>query len=185
MRHEGPPGRVVVPPRRSSPRIRRLARRGSSDAYPCSLASLLGAFLCVSITHAGKDDAKLTDLDRLQGSWQMVLKERNGGLLETGTTSIMFKGDSVITLMNGKSVESGQMTLISGSPAQYDFKITADSDEIGHTFQGIYRIEGDTFQTCVNLKRDGTRPSRFSTEAGSETQMVVWRKFGTIPGKKP
>jgi uncharacterized protein (TIGR03067 family) len=116
----------------------------------------------------------------------MVLKERDGGLLETGTTYITIQGNSVKTIKDGKSVESGQLTIDSGeSPARYDLKIVADSDDIGRMFKGICRIKGNTFETCVSLNRDGNRPTRFCTEPGSGTQLVVWCKFGTVLKKEP
>ena len=116
----------------------------------------------------------------------MVLKERDGELLDTGTTYITFNGNTVKTIMNEKSVETGHFTLdASTSPGQYAFTIAADSDENGRTFHGIYRIKGDTFETCVNITPDGKRPTRFCTESDSGNQLIVWRKFGSVLDKTP
>lgn len=144
------------------------------------------AFAVFSVIYAQGDDSKSSDLDRLQGSWQIVLQERDGELRDLGVGYITFKGKTVRTMINGKSVESGDMLLEPGeSLNKYDFKITGDSAEIGKTYQGIYRLKGDTFQTCVRIKEDAKRPTKFATEPGSGHQLVVFRKLGSVLAKEP
>lgn len=147
----------------------------------CSVKTLLMVCLMMPVARADEDRARQSDLELLQGSWQMVLRERNGELTEIGTTYITFRGGQLDTFMNGKSVESGTITLIPNtSPRQYDIKITGNSEDIGHVFHGIYRIREDTLETCVNFKGKDRRPTRFCTEAGSEDQLVVWRRLGAV-----
>lgn len=127
------------------------------------------------------DDEAPSDTDRIQGSWQMVLLERDGKLVATGTAYVTIDGQAVKTMVDGKSVETGRLVLDAApSPHRYDFTITADSSEAGRTFPGIYRLEGDTFETCVAVKHDGTRPTNFTTEPGSKTQRIVWRRIGSM-----
>lgn len=122
-----------------------------------------------------------TDMERLKGSWQMVLLERDGKLVATGTTYVTIDGPAVKTMKNGKSVETGRLALDAAvTPHHYDFTITADSAEAGRTFPGIYRLEGDTFETCVSVVHDGKRPTGFGTEPGSRTQRIVWRRIGSM-----
>jgi uncharacterized protein (TIGR03067 family) len=144
-------------------------------------ATLGLVILGLVVTATSAADSPPGDLDKLRGSWQMVLLERDGALVATGTTFVTIDGAAVTTSKDGKSVETGRLALDpSTSPRRYDFTITADSTEAGRTFPGIYRLEGDTFETCVAVRHDGTRPTSFVTEPDSGTQRIVWRRIGSM-----
>ena len=99
---------------------------------------------------------------------------------------LILRGNSVTTLVNGKSVESGTLKLDPDvSPARYDMTITGDSPEAGRIYEGIYRFQNDTLNTCVVLPKGGPRPSRFCSEPGSGNQVIVWRRVGTIAAQRP
>jgi uncharacterized protein (TIGR03067 family) len=132
------------------------------------------------------DGPPASALDRWQGAWQLVLRERDGALSDIGTVFLIVWGDSVTTLLDGKSVESGTLKLDQEvSPARYDITITGDSPEAGRVYEGIYRFQENTLDTCVVLTKDGPRPSRFCSESGSGNQVIVWRRVGTIAAQAP
>jgi uncharacterized protein (TIGR03067 family) len=109
-----------------------------------------------------------SDLDKLQGVWNIVSLEVDGQELPANAL-----GDSRITI-KGTSFTSTGMTI------KYGGKVEIDPDEKPKTFdlifssgpekgnhnRGIYKLNGDTWIICLATRGD-TRPTKFATTPGS------------------
>ena len=110
------------------------------------LALMLGA------AHAQKVDVK-SDLDKLQGSWAMVLFFANGeelpaDLVKTGEVLI---DDNEYRPKLGATVETATVRLDSSkSPKQIDITYTTGFLK-GNTTRGIYKLDGDTWTICRGI----------------------------------
>lgn len=150
------------------------------------LLILFGSFLFCSIQIAlfaqTRDQNPSTDLEKIQGKWQMVLRERGGELSEIGAIFTIVEGRNFRTIDgSGKVLDSGAITLgEQEKPKTYDATITSTKDGHENTYLGIYRLQADTWQTCVNGDASGSRPARFISEPGSKLQMIVWRRVGSL-----
>ncbi len=133
------------------------------------------------------DDEVKTDVERFQGSWQTILRERKGKLTEIGVRITTFEGTKFRTTDgDGKLVESGTITVDeTATPKTYDATLDSPVENKGKVFPGIYRIQGDTWQICVNTDSKGPRPSTFCSKPDAAEQVVVFRRLGTVATKPP
>ena len=128
--------------------------------------------------------AAATDMDQLQGSWQLVLQEREGELQDIKAIIITFAGKEFKTYKDGELIETGTITLDeSASPRHYD--AVSSGKNKGSVYPAIYRLKGDTWQTSVTTTADGSRPAAFLSKAGSGNQILVWRRIGTLASEAP
>ena len=117
-----------------------------------------------------------TDLQKFQGVWIMVSKERNGEKKEIAKTVLTFKDDKFTTTTDDKGTKTGTIKLNPArSPKTYDVTSTGQSEDAGKTYHGIYEIQDGTLKICVNvLGMD--QPTEFATKPGSNSQLVVWKR---------
>lgn len=122
------------------------------------------------------DNNSRRDLDRLQGAWQLVLREYQGELLDTQGVVLTIEGNEFRTVdENGKLVEAGTIALHEDeSPKADDTTVVAGLESKGNVYRSIYRIKGDTYQTCVNIDPNGERPTEFCSDEENTNQMMVW-----------
>jgi RNA polymerase sigma factor (sigma-70 family) len=105
--------------------------------------------------------APKTDMDRIQGSWQVTSLEGNGktapeDFIKTG--KYVFKGNEGTIFEAGKIIGKFTFTLDSSkTPKAIDI---AGTDRGGKekSVYGVYRFEADTFSLCIDEKR----PNAFS-----------------------
>lgn len=118
------------------------------------------------------------DLDRLQGTWQLVAMETEGHEVPAdelkGRTAV-YEGNR-LSLRSGADVRRrGIVTLDSSrSPGAMN---TWDQDGpfADQTVPGIYELSGDTLKVC--FARPGEeRPKRFTTKEGTGFLYCVYRR---------
>lgn len=137
-------------------------------------ASMCILFVCSALLNA--NDSK-DGTNELQGSWMQVSKERDGKRQEVKKTVITFTGEKFETVTDGKPSESGTVkTDPSKKPKTYTVKITGEFAEKGNTYNGIYKVEGDTLTTCVNTNPGKEAPVEFASKPGTGHQLIVWKR---------
>jgi uncharacterized protein (TIGR03067 family) len=147
------------------------------------IAGLAVVTLPLSLQGRGARSLKLQDkvlakgLKELQGSWEMVSKERNGEKQEVKKSIVTFRKDRFETVADGKPMESGTISVNPDKkPKTYDVTITGDFKEKGQTYHGIYEIDGDTLRTCVNTNAGKERPKEFASKPGRGHLLIVWKR---------
>jgi uncharacterized protein (TIGR03067 family) len=110
---------------------------------------------------------KTTDLDALQGTWNVETLEMDGsalGAIPPGA-SITIKGTKFTTNNMGADYK-GEMTLDpTAKPKAFDLKFTTGPEK-GNTALGIYELDGGQWKMCLTT-RGGKRPAKFAARAGT------------------
>lgn len=119
------------------------------------------------------------DIDQLQGTWRLVLREYQGELLDTQGLRLTIEGNEFKTVDgSGNLIEAGTMRLYEDeSPKADDTTIDAGFESDGKVYHSIYRIKGNTYQTCVNVDPNGERPTKFFSDEGTTNQLMVWSRI--------
>jgi uncharacterized protein (TIGR03067 family) len=130
---------------------------------------------CNPRTSTTPSDVKPTEqseLDRLQGEWEIESLEVGGKVMaitEIKEKNYTLKGNELIP--SKTATDPARLTLRSEeSPAWIDL-----TDRGNVTMQGIYRIDGDRWTMCFG-NTDRWRPSEFKTLAGERGNLMVLRR---------
>jgi uncharacterized protein (TIGR03067 family) len=132
-----------------------------------------------------KDDVK-NDLEKLQGSWAMVLFFVDGEEVPTDQvrTGELLIDDDEYRPRLGASVETATVQVNSSrTPKEIDFTYRSGFQK-GKTAKGIYKLDGDTFTICRGQGTDKDRPTEFAAPTGSGLILVVWKRASTAAGEK-
>jgi uncharacterized protein (TIGR03067 family) len=107
-----------------------------------------------------------TDLDRLQGTWNVAALEVDGQPMSVpGDARIVIEGNRFNSLGMGAEYEGTLEFDASGKPARIDMKFDK-GPEAGNTNRGIYQFTGDSWKLCV-ATRGAERPEAFKSTPGS------------------
>jgi len=132
-----------------------------------------------------KNDVK-NDLDKLQGSWAMVMFFINGEELPADQvkTGEVLVDDNEYHPRLGANVETATVQVDSSkSPKEIDFTYTTGFLK-GKTTRGIYKLDGDTWTICRGISANKARPTEFAAPIDSGLQLVVWKRANTAAGEK-
>jgi uncharacterized protein (TIGR03067 family) len=113
------------------------------------------------------------DLRKFQGTWTMILGEREGRKLseeEVANVRLTIAGSKYSYTLGGRT-ETGTLTL---DPSRKPGEIDVTSDE-GKAILGIYEIEGNTHKVCFAEPGRG-RPTEFSTLPEGGRSLYVMRR---------
>jgi uncharacterized protein (TIGR03067 family) len=139
---------------------------------PRTLSVLLVVFL---LGADAKDDAVKKDLDKMQGTWNIVSLVADGKeapARELKIISLTIKGDQS-TFVNGDKMSKGTYKLDpSKQPKALDIVLTEGSAK-GKTLFAIYDFEGEQLRICYHLKE---RPTAFESKTGSANTLQVWKR---------
>jgi uncharacterized protein (TIGR03067 family) len=124
------------------------------------------------------DAAVRGDLDRLRGSWELVFWLFNGKEQPEpqGRPVMSFAGERFTITIGGAVTEEGVVELDPAqSPKAFDYEQTkVEGRPVRVRFPGIYLLQDDVFVACVGYR--GERPRVFSAEAGSENELVFYKR---------
>lgn len=113
------------------------------------------------------------DLERLQGTWEVVVFETPDQKLDAQTLKnypkLIIQGNTYRWSSGG----GGTLKLDPNQrPKAVDF---GQSEGPGGIREGIYEVEGDTFRDCISPQGQ-PRPTQFSTPPGSGYILQVYRR---------
>ena len=124
-----------------------------------------------------------TELDSIQGTWDIVQLEVNGTQMDAEAfagSRIIVDGDAFVTEAMGAAY-SGTVRLDSATrPKAIDLHFTAGVEQ-GNLNRGIYERNGDEWTICLNTTGGG-RPTAFATSADSGFALETLRRAN--PGAK-
>jgi uncharacterized protein (TIGR03067 family) len=146
----------------------------------------LFALLAIALVSLGvafaQDDAGKKELEKLQGTWQVVSAQENNTPVPDEVVQnlkLVVKGKQ----LNLKGVENlikkfGKITLTvdpATTPKIIDFKIEAGSEK-DNGFEGIYELKGEQWKICAATVSGGNRPGEFEAKAGSNRVLFVLKR---------
>src|SRR5262245_5252905 len=126
---------------------------------PVLALSLLGVSL------AG-DVAK--DKKALQGKWTMVELIEGGNKSEKQSVEVVFRGDDIMVIDDGKELVSGTYKLDAAKKPKTVEVMFAKGDQ-KKTMKGVYEIDGDTLRICHFEGPKGETDYPAKVEANKDT----------------
>ena len=133
-------------------------------------------------------DTLRSDLERLQGEWQLVYQEMNGKKLPDEEQAEMFHGRMVFVgdkihysaELPGFSFRFSYVLHPDQHPKKIDLMLaeTSDGEGVGETILGIYRLREDRLEICHG---NTTRPTDFTAEEGLHQVLVVLKRAASSP----
>jgi uncharacterized protein (TIGR03067 family) len=106
-----------------------------------------------------------SDLEKLQGKWQVIAFEMDGRKIPPGSASIVIEGTNFTSLSMGAQYEGTMVVDATATPKTFDVKFHKGPHK-GETSLGIYELDGDTWRICIGLA-GVQRPTKFAAEPGT------------------
>ena len=106
-----------------------------------------------------------SDLEKLQGTWQMIAFEMDGRGIPPGSASIVIEGNNFTSLSMGAQYEGTMVVDSTVTPKTFDVKFHKGPEK-GKTSLGIYELRGKTWKICIGLT-GVKRPTKFAAEPGT------------------
>jgi uncharacterized protein (TIGR03067 family) len=121
------------------------------------------------------DDAKA-----FQGKWPVTGMQMNGQKFPAAAfdgMTLLVDGEAYKQMRGGTALEEGKIKFFPDkTPKEVDMMITEGPNK-GKTQLGIYKLEGDTATFCVVEPGLKTRPTDFTSDAGSNRMIVTVKKM--------
>lgn len=105
------------------------------------------------------------DLDRLQGTWNILSLEMEGQKMPGGLGQIVVSGNRFTTSSMGAAYEGTVAVHQTTAPKSFDLHFE-EGPEKGNTSLGIYELDGDTWKICLTT-RGSERPKEFAAPPGT------------------
>jgi uncharacterized protein (TIGR03067 family) len=124
---------------------------------------------------AAKDDAIKKELEKLQGTWQLVSAETDGKPAPEETikkVKVVIQG-AKHTVYFGEEVIAKEIAFQIDPSA--DPKTVDDTLPDGKMIHGIYELDGDTLTSCVAAV-DKERPTEFVSKPGTGHTLRVFKR---------
>jgi uncharacterized protein (TIGR03067 family) len=109
--------------------------------------------------------AKKSDLDKLQGAWNIVSLEMEGQKYPAGGSRIVIQGGRFTSLNMGAEYEGAVTVDESASPRTFTLAFDK-GPEAGNEALGIYELSGDAWKICLALAGK-KRPTEFAAKPGT------------------
>lgn len=138
------------------------------------LQSLL--LILATMAASGADSVVQQELDRMQGTWQMVSHQIDGQQDKALTGAVrVVEGDKFAIKQGDKVLRAATMKIDpTKTPKWIDITFT-EGPEKGKTRRGIYVLEGDMHKICYG-DLDKERPSEFVSKQRTGHRLVVFKR---------
>lgn len=147
------------------------------------LVTVMGLASAGSTGSAPVSDSPRSDVDQLQGKWQLVYQEMDGKKLPDEKQAqvfhgmMVFAGDKIHYLVElpGFDFRFSYRLHPDQQPKGIDLTLTETSDgkTQGQTILGIYRLKAGTLKICHSKTN---RPSDFAAGKGSRQVLIVLKR---------
>ena len=124
-----------------------------------------------------------SDLEKLQGTWQMIAFEMDGRSIPPGSASIVIKGNKFTSLSMGAQYEGTMVVDSTSKPKTFDVKFNKGPHK-GETSLGIYELRGKTWKICIGLT-GVKRPTKFAAEPGTGHALETLTRALAVAGAAP
>jgi len=124
-----------------------------------------------------------TDLDKLQGTWNVTSLEADGQTVPAAAlrgSRVVIGGNTFTSLGMGVTYEGTVELDPAKRPKTFDLVFTAGPEK-GHRNVGIYKLTGGRWTICL-ATRGRTRPATFATKPGTGIALETLER-GRIPRK--
>jgi uncharacterized protein (TIGR03067 family) len=126
----------------------------------------------------------MSDLDRLQGTWNIAALEMDGRKVPVMGAKIVVQGDRFTSTGMGATYEGRIVADTGKSPKTIDM-IFDSGPEKGNTSFGIFEFEdNDTWKLCLTTQGEN-RPGKFATEAGTGHAFEILKREGAAGSAAP
>jgi uncharacterized protein (TIGR03067 family) len=115
-----------------------------------------------------------TDMETLQGAWNMVSLEMEGRKYPAGGSQIAIQGGRFTGLNMGAEYSGTVVLDESARPRTFDLLFETGPEE-GNGSLGIYELDGDTWKICLGLTGKA-RPTGFVSEPGSGHALEILKR---------
>jgi uncharacterized protein (TIGR03067 family) len=123
---------------------------------------------------------KKTDLQLMQGHWEMVALEINGKLEPDNrindTVLEIFRDKYIVKSKKNRPIETTFTVDPTKKPKTIDMTFT-EGDKKNKVLKGIYFLEGDTLKVCRGLQAEQDRPTEFATWPDTNVFVVTWKRL--------
>src|SRR6266511_2312577 len=126
-----------------------------------------------------ENDEVKKELERFQGTWNLVGREYNGKAAAEDDVKVMegklvITGDKVTYTSRGSDAREVTFKIDpTAKPRAIEWTVTKGPAK-GDKVLAIYKIEGDRMTVCAGTSEK--RPKEFATKAGSPFVIVVYQK---------
>jgi len=136
----------------------------------------VGLLLAACNRQAPQSSAPKTDLDRIQGTWDLVLAMKDGKPLaedKVKQTTIMFKGDKFRFPGSAEYATSQEGTIkLDESKKPKEMDAISTEKEV---MLGIYKLEENGYKVCF-APAGKPRPTEFNSTPGSGNILQSWQR---------
>jgi uncharacterized protein (TIGR03067 family) len=141
-----------------------------------------------SIAAEPKDDLVKAELKKLEGSWQMVLEEKDGVSRQNLPDRWHIKGSRYAISFNASNLKSPTEYQISIDPSKKPKQIETRMELkgpdgkpfLGTPMVGIYEIDGDKLRICyefyMHSDKPRGRPDSFSAPKGANRLLLIFKR---------
>jgi uncharacterized protein (TIGR03067 family) len=116
----------------------------------------------------------------LQGTWKLMS-------MQVGTATVDVSQGSPRWIIRGNKVirDGKELAVLTTDPAATPKVIDLRFLATKRVYEGIYEVDGDTWNVCVNVETDGIkeRPSRLSTKGQPDWRLLIFQRLK--PGDPP
>jgi len=139
---------------------------------------LLTSIGLLAASSAFADERKPGGKESLEGTWKLTSVEINAQSLsmeKLQAARLTVKGPKYSLVLDDSRLEMTHVLLADKQPKAMDLTIV-EGPEKGMVYYAIYKLEGDTFTVCRNIKPGMDRPAEFATKPDTGLLLGVWKR---------
>jgi len=119
-------------------------------------------------------EAFMNEIEKLQGTWNIVSLEMDGQKYPPGGSQIVIQGGQFTSLNMGAEYSGRMVVDPSASPKAFDL-LFETGPESGNRSLGIYELDDDTWKICLGLTGK-KRPKKFVSAPGTGHALEILKR---------